>query len=313
MNTDLQKVKNAIDSFDYDEARNLLKPMLKNPNADILYLASMVALDQEQAKEFLEQAVKLDPFHKSAVESLSSFENQSPKTTANPSSKNASTPNNISTLSSSTEDNGSGTQGVIKDTFSVVFEPVILYKDLLLDLNNPERMSERVRSSGTKDIVKILLASGLISIFISTILPNSDPSASGSLFTSIPFLNEIMQLAVWSMFAYLNAKIGHWAVKRIGGVGTFRMSLVSAFFPAAVLNPIYVFIEWLVALLLDPSVYSQGLNIGFAYGITYTFALIMSNIHKTPKSKTIRTIYMTGIIAGVIIAAPIFIIVIMLG
>jgi hypothetical protein len=64
------EIKQAIDGFDVDKARQLLKDAMKNGDAETYYLAARVALDEKQKREFLEKAVELDPFHQNAREEL---------------------------------------------------------------------------------------------------------------------------------------------------------------------------------------------------------------------------------------------------
>lgn len=68
MSTDtLTQIKTAIGTGDTNTARHLLRDQLKQePNADLYYYASQVALDNEQKVEFLEKAIALDPFHTEA-------------------------------------------------------------------------------------------------------------------------------------------------------------------------------------------------------------------------------------------------------
>ncbi|MBX3086385.1 MAG: hypothetical protein KF716_32410 [Anaerolineae bacterium] len=61
-----EEIKNAIDSFDIERARTLLREALKNPDAETYYLASQVALNDEQKTEFLTKALNLDPAHRNA-------------------------------------------------------------------------------------------------------------------------------------------------------------------------------------------------------------------------------------------------------
>lgn len=65
-----QEIKQAIDRFDVDKARQLLKDAMKNGDGETYYLAARVALDEKQKREFLEKAVELDPFHQNAREEL---------------------------------------------------------------------------------------------------------------------------------------------------------------------------------------------------------------------------------------------------
>jgi len=64
----LQEVRQAIDVFDLEKARQLLRDHLKNnPSAEAYYLAALAAVSDVQRHDFLEKAIELDPFHKEAV------------------------------------------------------------------------------------------------------------------------------------------------------------------------------------------------------------------------------------------------------
>jgi hypothetical protein len=65
-----EEIKAAIDSFDTDKARELLREAIPEANAETYYLASKVALDDEQKQEFLEKALELDAFHEKARKAL---------------------------------------------------------------------------------------------------------------------------------------------------------------------------------------------------------------------------------------------------
>jgi uncharacterized RDD family membrane protein YckC len=61
------EIRRAIAVNNLDRARDLLRQALQNnPNAETYYLASQVALSDEQKREFLRKALELDPFHKEA-------------------------------------------------------------------------------------------------------------------------------------------------------------------------------------------------------------------------------------------------------
>lgn len=61
------EIRSAIAVNDLDRARDLLRQALQNsPDAETYYLASQVALSDEQKREFLRKALELDPFHKEA-------------------------------------------------------------------------------------------------------------------------------------------------------------------------------------------------------------------------------------------------------
>jgi hypothetical protein len=48
------QIRDAIDSYDIDGARKLLRDALKDPDAETFYLASLVSLDDEQKRGFLQ-------------------------------------------------------------------------------------------------------------------------------------------------------------------------------------------------------------------------------------------------------------------
>jgi uncharacterized membrane protein len=65
------EIRAAIDTSDVDRARALLREALNNtPDADIYYLASLVALSDDQKQRFLKKATELDPFHSEAHAAL---------------------------------------------------------------------------------------------------------------------------------------------------------------------------------------------------------------------------------------------------
>ncbi|MCL4253586.1 MAG: hypothetical protein KJ043_07395 [Anaerolineae bacterium] len=57
------QIRAKIDSFDLDGARQLLRQALNEADAETYYLASQVALNDNQKRDFLQKAVQLDPFH----------------------------------------------------------------------------------------------------------------------------------------------------------------------------------------------------------------------------------------------------------
>lgn len=68
----ISEIKESIALNDVSKARKLISIALKDqPDADIYYLASQVALDENQKKEFLDKALELDPFHEEANNDLS--------------------------------------------------------------------------------------------------------------------------------------------------------------------------------------------------------------------------------------------------
>src|SRR5690606_34928746 len=64
------EIKKALDSFDIDRARELLRQALKEADAKTYFLASRAALDDTQKQEFLTKALELDPFHENARKAL---------------------------------------------------------------------------------------------------------------------------------------------------------------------------------------------------------------------------------------------------
>lgn len=60
------EIKAAIDAFDMDKARELLRDALKEADAETYYLASRAAIDDDQKREFWEKVVEADPFHEKA-------------------------------------------------------------------------------------------------------------------------------------------------------------------------------------------------------------------------------------------------------
>jgi hypothetical protein len=76
MSDTLQEIRDAINNFDVDHARELLRDAMKSPNAETYYLASMVAFDENQKKNFLEKALEIDPFHEEAYRALNGAQTQ---------------------------------------------------------------------------------------------------------------------------------------------------------------------------------------------------------------------------------------------
>ncbi len=71
MATVLEQIEQAIKRGDAEQARELLRDeLLSNPTAEAYYLASLVAFDEEQQREFLEKALAIYPFHKKAYSLL---------------------------------------------------------------------------------------------------------------------------------------------------------------------------------------------------------------------------------------------------
>lgn len=70
MSDDLRPVLKAIQAGDKRRARQLLRPMLANPTADVLFLAARVTDNRERIIDLLQQALTLDPGHKRAARVL---------------------------------------------------------------------------------------------------------------------------------------------------------------------------------------------------------------------------------------------------
>ena len=70
MSASLSEIQDAIDRFDFDTARNLLREAFKNPTAETYYLASQVALDEEQKVRLLQKSVESDPSFEKAISAL---------------------------------------------------------------------------------------------------------------------------------------------------------------------------------------------------------------------------------------------------
>lgn len=71
------EIKNAIDSFDLDKVRTLLRDAFKEADAETYYFASQVALNDTQKREFLQKAIDKDPFHAEAYKALEALKNES--------------------------------------------------------------------------------------------------------------------------------------------------------------------------------------------------------------------------------------------
>ncbi len=84
MSYDLHPVLEAIQAGDKIRARQLLRPMLKNPTAEVLFLAARVTDSRERIIDLLEQALKLDPAHERAAKVLSALAPEKSATTASP-------------------------------------------------------------------------------------------------------------------------------------------------------------------------------------------------------------------------------------
>ncbi len=69
------EIKKAIDTFDTETARALLREALKEANAETYYLASLVSLDDEQKRIFLQKSLEIDPFFEKSHEALKVYTN----------------------------------------------------------------------------------------------------------------------------------------------------------------------------------------------------------------------------------------------
>ena len=71
MSDTLDEIRKAIGNFDTERARNLIRDELQsNPSAELYYLASQVALNDDQKQGFLQKALDLDPLHVKADAAL---------------------------------------------------------------------------------------------------------------------------------------------------------------------------------------------------------------------------------------------------
>lgn len=71
MTDKLNEIQTAIDNFQMDEARQLLREELQqNPTAETYFLASQAAKTHGQRVAFLEKTLDLDPFHQAAHDEL---------------------------------------------------------------------------------------------------------------------------------------------------------------------------------------------------------------------------------------------------
>ena len=74
MSDKLKNIQTAINNFQMDEARQLVREELRdNPTAEGYYLASQAAVNHGQRMEYLEKAIELDPFHQTAHDELASI------------------------------------------------------------------------------------------------------------------------------------------------------------------------------------------------------------------------------------------------
>lgn len=78
------EIQDAIDAFDIDKARQLIRDALPEADAETYYLASQVALNDDQKQRFLEQALEKDPFHEKADVELQKIKGNGSVVTAAP-------------------------------------------------------------------------------------------------------------------------------------------------------------------------------------------------------------------------------------
>lgn len=63
----ITQIQEALDMFDLETARKLLRIELKeNPTSDVYFLAARAAIDDQQRQSFLEKVIEYDPFHQEA-------------------------------------------------------------------------------------------------------------------------------------------------------------------------------------------------------------------------------------------------------
>ena len=71
MSDRITAIQTAIDSFQMDRARELLRDELQeNPSPEVYFLASQAAVNHGQRVKFLEKTLDLDPFHQAAHDEL---------------------------------------------------------------------------------------------------------------------------------------------------------------------------------------------------------------------------------------------------
>jgi len=67
----LTEIRSAITVGDVERARNLLREQVKtNPSADVYYLCSQVATNEDQRRAFLNKALEYDPYHAQTTAAL---------------------------------------------------------------------------------------------------------------------------------------------------------------------------------------------------------------------------------------------------
>jgi hypothetical protein len=69
---DLTAVQEALDAGRLEDARELLRELLKTPDAETYYIAAQAAVTEQQKRDFLLKAIEIDPFHTKAHKALES-------------------------------------------------------------------------------------------------------------------------------------------------------------------------------------------------------------------------------------------------
>jgi hypothetical protein len=75
----IKRIREAIDVFDYEQARILLREALKNPTPEIYYLSYLVAIDDAQRITLLSRALELDPTYPPVVDAMRKIQAQGKK------------------------------------------------------------------------------------------------------------------------------------------------------------------------------------------------------------------------------------------
>ncbi len=85
MATVIEQAEQAIKQGNRKQARELLhEELASNPTAEAYYLASLVALDADQQRDFLEKALAIYPFHKKASLLMKRIETDPARAAARP-------------------------------------------------------------------------------------------------------------------------------------------------------------------------------------------------------------------------------------
>lgn len=240
-------IQSAIDVFDFDEARQLLKKALENPTAETYFLASLVSLDDEQKIEFLEKAVEVDPFHQNAVKSL----NQALFKTDIDNSNRANMVDNHEAMQTdlvSELDEDAGT------VLSVIFAPLIEYWEIAKKFSGQNIERNEIISITTANLTSTILGSTIIVAILGQLLRGIFDLEPSDFFqiSDIPLLNELFQVFIFLLIAFVNTIFFHYPIKFFGGKGTFRHSFIANVLAMAISLPIIVPASWIAALLGFP-------------------------------------------------------------